>query len=94
MADDLTGTVKHVEDDMPFHWRVTHKGEGLLGVEVGNDFVPAAVFGDEPEGNLHQIGVAMVMNGIRLLGLSHEEAKALTLLALKMTGRDEEDTDG
>jgi hypothetical protein len=71
------------EDEMPFVYRLTNRGEGSVGVEVGDAFEPAEdLFERYPTPALAQIGLDMVSKGLQFMGVDGTIKQSLLLLIL------------
>lgn len=77
--------VEQVEEAMPFVFRLTDKGEGDVGVDVGDAFELMDAWANDDNGILKQIGLRCCMLGMQFLGVSSADAKMIGALLLKET---------
>lgn len=78
---DVPVTIRHDEEERPWQWLVRNDGDGQVKVEVGDTFEPSALFPGE-EGALAQVGMSMVMMGLRFLAVDSATRRLIGELAL------------
>lgn len=89
--DASTAPITDTKEPMPFRWRVTKLPEGKLVAEVGDEFT--FKMGTTPAQVQLAFGIDVMLAGAKLLGLTHDEAKSLALLAYGMLGHASEEAE-
>lgn len=79
----LSAHVTSTTEDMPYVFRVTDVNGEDVQVEVGERFKPLPAWADEEDAYLKQVGLRLVMLGLRFLGHSTDSAKMIATLAMK-----------
>lgn len=80
--------VSETTEAMPFHYRITNRGGGDVGVDVGDEFQKSDAWPNTMDGYMSQIGLDMVRKGLQFMGLSDQESELLCLLAIKQAKPD------
>ena len=83
----MTVSTTESREPMPFHYRVTNRGGGDVGVDIGDEFAKSDSWPNTMDGYLAQVGLDMVRKGLQFMGLSNQDAEMLCLLAIKESER-------
>jgi hypothetical protein len=75
--------VTETTEPLNFVYRMTNRGEGDVGLDVGDKFVRVESYERSVDGVMEQIGLDMVRKGLQFMGHGKQSAELLCLLALK-----------
>lgn len=78
-----TANVSETDEEMPFVYRITNRGAGDVGVDVGDEFEKSESWPNTMEGYMAQIGLDMVRKGLQFMGLDSQPSELLCILAIK-----------
>lgn len=76
-------TVDPDSSPMEFEYRFTNKGNGEVGVEIGDKFVVNKAFGGGDGGLMAQVGLSMAKMGFQFMGHTPEQSRLYCALALQ-----------